>query len=90
MKLYYGAKMDVLRWFALFFLLCLSCGSVHAERRVALLIGNSAYKSVPPLANPGNDAIFVGCRSHRTAAAGVSQLRLVGVGMRTQIMLGRQ
>jgi hypothetical protein len=60
MKVYCEAMMGALRWLALFFLLCLTCGSVHAERRVALLIGNSAYKSVPPLANPVNDAILVG------------------------------
>jgi caspase domain-containing protein len=32
----------------------------QAERRVALVIGNSAYKSVPRLANPVNDATLVG------------------------------
>jgi hypothetical protein len=79
MKPYHEAEIGVLRWLALFFKLCLTCGSVHAERRIALLIGNSAYKSVPPLANPVNDGTFVGCRSHPTAAAGVSQLRLVGL-----------
>ncbi|SFJ92084.1 Uncharacterized protein, contains caspase domain [Bradyrhizobium sp. cf659] len=31
-----------------------------AERRVALVIGNSAYKSVPRLSNPVNDATLVG------------------------------
>ena len=31
-----------------------------AERRVALVIGNSAYKSVPRLTNPANDATLVG------------------------------
>jgi uncharacterized caspase-like protein len=35
-------------------------GSAQAERRVALVIGNSAYKSVPRLANPVNDATLVG------------------------------
>ncbi|MBR1365601.1 caspase family protein [Bradyrhizobium ottawaense] len=46
----------------LFFLtiFCLSCGSAHAEKRVALVIGNSAYKSVPRLTNPVNDASLVG------------------------------
>ena len=34
----------------------LGCGPAHAEKRVALIIGNSAYKSVPRLANPVNDA----------------------------------
>ncbi|WP_038948751.1 caspase family protein [Bradyrhizobium genomosp. III] len=46
----------------LFFLtiFCLGCGSAHAEKRVALVIGNSAYKSVPRLTNPVNDASLVG------------------------------
>jgi uncharacterized caspase-like protein len=37
----------------------LGCGPAHAEKRVALVIGNSAYKSVPRLANPVNDATLV-------------------------------
>ncbi len=28
----------------------------HAEKRVALVVGNSAYKQANPLANPVNDA----------------------------------
>ncbi|WFU28758.1 caspase family protein [Bradyrhizobium sp. CB1717] len=39
---------------------CLGCGSAQAEKRVALVIGNSAYKSAPRLANPVNDASLVG------------------------------
>jgi len=35
-------------------------GVAHAERRVALVIGNSAYKSAPLLSNPVNDATLVG------------------------------
>ncbi|WFU75935.1 caspase family protein [Bradyrhizobium sp. CB2312] len=38
----------------------LACGSAHADRRVALIIGNSAYKSAPKLGNPVNDATLVG------------------------------
>jgi len=38
----------------------LTCGSAHADRRVALVIGNSAYKSAPKLGNPVNDATLVG------------------------------
>jgi C-terminal peptidase prc len=34
----------------------LSVVPVHAEKRVALVIGNSAYRHVGPLANPVNDA----------------------------------
>lgn len=39
---------------------CFGCGSAHAEKRVALVMGNSAYKSAPRLANPVNDASLVG------------------------------
>lgn len=38
----------------------LACGSAHAEKRVALVIGNSAYRNVPQLPNPANDAALVG------------------------------
>ncbi|WP_448033410.1 caspase family protein [Bradyrhizobium liaoningense] len=38
----------------------LACGSAQAEKRVALVIGNSAYKNVPQLPNPANDAALVG------------------------------
>ena len=39
--------------------LCGLAGAVAAEtgeRRVALVIGNSAYRAAPALPNPGNDA----------------------------------
>ena len=35
-------------------------GAALAERRVALVMGNSAYKNVAKLANPANDAALVG------------------------------
>jgi hypothetical protein len=38
----------------------LGTGSALAEKRVALVIGNSAYKNVARLANPTNDAALVG------------------------------
>jgi carboxyl-terminal processing protease len=38
------------------FLVLLSVMPVHAEKRVALVIGNSEYRHVGPLANPANDA----------------------------------
>ncbi|MBR0973491.1 caspase family protein [Bradyrhizobium japonicum] len=38
----------------------LGTGSALAEKRVALVIGNSAYKNVGRLANPANDAALVG------------------------------
>src|SRR6201986_1823877 len=39
------------------FLLCVGVlAPAHAEKRVALVIGNSAYQTVPKLPNPDNDA----------------------------------
>ncbi|CUT15378.1 FIG00441069 hypothetical protein [Bradyrhizobium sp.] len=52
--------MGAFRWLLSCLFIGLSCGSAQAERRVALVIGNSAYKSVPKLANPANDAALVG------------------------------
>ncbi|WP_404557882.1 caspase family protein [Bradyrhizobium niftali] len=52
--------MGALRFFLIVFAVWLGCGPAMAERRVALVIGNSAYKSVPRLTNPANDATLVG------------------------------
>src|SRR5262245_57458138 len=40
--------------------LLLLCGSAEASTRVALVIGNNAYRGVPALINPMNDAKDVG------------------------------
>ncbi|RXH09813.1 caspase family protein [Bradyrhizobium guangzhouense] len=53
--------MGAVRLLALIFCsFWLACTSAQAERRVALVIGNSAYKNVPKLSNPVNDAALVG------------------------------
>ena len=53
--------MGALRLFvSILFTIALGCGAAQAERRVALVIGNAAYKSVPRLTNPANDATLVG------------------------------
>ncbi|WP_316178140.1 MULTISPECIES: caspase domain-containing protein [unclassified Bradyrhizobium] len=53
--------MSSLRPFLTFlFALWVSLGPAYAEKRVALVIGNSAYKNVPQLLNPANDAALVG------------------------------
>ncbi|WP_407118556.1 caspase family protein [Bradyrhizobium sp. LMG 9283] len=44
----------------MFFAIWFACAPAQAERRVALVIGNSAYKSVPKLGNPANDAGLIG------------------------------
>ncbi|TPQ26778.1 caspase (peptidase), partial [Bradyrhizobium guangdongense] len=52
--------MGALRFFLIVFAVWLGCGPAMAERRVALVIGNSAYKNVARLTNPANDATLVG------------------------------
>ena len=44
---------------ALLMALCLTPGQAHAERRIALVIGQSRYTHVPVLDNPTNDARLV-------------------------------
>lgn len=55
-----GAEMGAFRWITLFFSIWLMCSSAQAERRIALVMGNSAYRSAPKLSNPANDAALVG------------------------------
>ncbi|OPZ00878.1 hypothetical protein A5906_22405 [Bradyrhizobium sacchari] len=43
-----------------FLLLGFSSLNAHADKRVALVIGNGAYRNVPALSNPTNDAADVG------------------------------
>ena len=53
--------MTALRYlFLLFALTLLGSGSALADKRIALIIGNSNYKNVARLSNPANDANLVG------------------------------
>jgi uncharacterized caspase-like protein len=55
-----GGGMGVFRLFCLLIISTwLGCGSALAEKRVALVIGNSAYQKVAKLSNPSNDASAV-------------------------------
>lgn len=40
--------------------LALSAGTLHAEERIALVVGNSSYGTVSPLDNPVHDARLIG------------------------------
>jgi uncharacterized caspase-like protein len=52
--------MGLFRLFGLLIIsIWLGCGSALAEKRVALVIGNSAYQKVAKLTNPSNDATAV-------------------------------
>jgi uncharacterized caspase-like protein len=52
----------MMRRFFLAAVLLLACQPAFAEKRVALIIGNSAYQNVPPLANPVNDGAVIAAR----------------------------
>jgi uncharacterized caspase-like protein len=49
----------ILRRLLIAAVLLLVCQPAFAGKRVALVIGNSAYQSVPPLRNPANDAAMM-------------------------------
>lgn len=49
-------SLDLLRWAVAAAVLLFVSEPAFAEKRVALVLGNSAYQNVPPLANPVNDS----------------------------------
>src|SRR5215468_803521 len=51
-----GRIKALARWIVAALLLLAATASAHAEKRVALVIGNSAYQHARTLANPANDA----------------------------------
>lgn len=54
--------------------LLLACQPAFAEKRVALIIANSAYRNVPPLANPVNDGAVM-TRTFKAAGFDVVDFR---------------
>lgn len=57
--------------------------SIAAERRIALVIGNSAYREVPALPNPANDARAV---ADSLKAQGFASVRLVSDATRAALI----
>ena len=53
----------------------------HAERRVALVIGNGAYKNAPKLPNPPNDAADVAAALTRSGFEVIFETNLDQMGM---------
>jgi hypothetical protein len=79
--------MRVLAVFALAVLL-VSVASLpsHAEKRVALVIGNAAYRSAPALANPKNDANDVAGTLKRNGFEVIVGLDLDQLGMQDTVI----
>jgi len=66
--------------------LALSAGAATAERRVALIIGNSTYKNVVPLPNPASDAAAVAAMFKKAGFDVVeSKLDLGNTAMRREV-----
>jgi hypothetical protein len=68
-----------LNFIAVTFLAVVFTSPAAAEKRVALVVGNSAYQSVPRLDNPRNDALWVGDTLNRlgfTLVGGGAQVDL--------------
>src|SRR5215472_3013923 len=70
--------------FVLFFLLLLP-STVHAEKRVALVIGNSSYRYAGELANPKNDATDVAAALRAHGFQVVAGLDLDKAGLERKI-----
>src|SRR6185503_11851464 len=51
-----SGSLGLFRWMLAAAASLLVCGPALAEKRVALVLGNSAYQNVAPLANPVNDS----------------------------------
>jgi Caspase domain len=62
-------------------LLSLMAADANAEKRVALVIGNGAYKNVPALPNPPNDAMDVAAALRRSGFDVIFETNLDQIGM---------
>lgn len=84
-----------IQWLLLLFLaLFLPASRAYAEKRIALVVGNSAYVNVPRLANPANDARLMANTLRSlgfTVIGGGAQLDLGEDGFRRAVQdFGRQ
>jgi len=64
-----------------FMLLSLLAADANAEKRIALVIGNGAYKNVPKLPNPPNDAADVAAALRRSGFDVIFETNLDQIGM---------
>lgn len=81
----------MIRWGLLLCALCaLVWGGPAQARKVALVIGNSAYVNTAPLANPGNDAALVARAAREAGFEVVETANLGSVGFRDALRNFRQ
>jgi hypothetical protein len=76
-----GSMRWLYRFAVGFMLLSLMAADANAEKRVALVIGNGAYKNVPTLPNPPNDATDVAAALRRSGFDVFFETNLDQIGM---------
>ena len=59
--------------------------SAHADKRVALVVGNSSYKHAGQLANPGNDAIDIAIALRRKGFVVIEAMNLSKTGFVSKV-----
>jgi hypothetical protein len=64
-----------------------NAGAASAEKRVALVIGNSSYTNTPPLRTPANDAADIASALDRLGFDVVRGFDLDYIGMREKVKL---
>jgi len=77
--------IPVMRTLVLAFCLILTAGVVSAQSRVALVIGNGAYKHAPGLPNPTSDATEVGAALERLGFDVLMRTDQTAAGMRAAV-----
>jgi uncharacterized caspase-like protein/peptidoglycan hydrolase-like protein with peptidoglycan-binding domain len=71
--------------FAAFLMLCFQTAQANTNKRVAFVIGNSAYQNAVPLANPRNDAVAMSKKLRELDFVTVEGLDLTAIEFRAKI-----
>jgi len=71
--------------FSILATILLTAGSAQAERRLALVVGNSSYRNTPSLANPKNDALAMATALKRLGFKVIRGIDLSSADMRRTV-----
>lgn len=74
-------KQPILFIVAVWWVLFADIANARADRRVALVVGNSAYAHTPPLANPANDATDIAAALRRLGFEVIAEVNLTKAKM---------
>ena len=71
--------------FSILATILMAAGSAQAERRLALVVGNSSYRNTPSLANPKNDAVAMATALKRLGFKVIRGIDLSSADMRRTV-----